>query len=801
MLQNYLKIALRNLLHHKGYSTINLIGLAVGIACCLIIGLFVWDELQFDRFHSKAHRLHRLNKIVTPQSGGTERHAITSGMMGPTLAKTYPEVEQSVRLLPWFSEVLMTVDETTLKVPDVVIADANFFEVFDFGLVQGDARTALVEPLSLVLSASTAKRFFGETNPIGRTVLGFRNELYTVTGVVEDTPEHSHLQYQALISWSSTVPGVGPLDMSWLNNWRTQVNFTYLLLQKGADAAAFESKLPAFMQKFMPERSGQYQLYLQPFDEIYLNSADVRYTYNTRVGNRTYVYLFSGIAALILFIACINFINLSTAQATRRAREVGMRKVLGSQRRQLVAQFLGESLLFSFLALLVALVLAELLLPYVNALAEKHLQLDFSGQPFLLLVLIGGAGLVGLAAGSYPAFVLSAFRPPQTLKNAPMFRGERGSGLGRKVLVTAQFASSMILIVGTLVVFRQMQFVSNKNLGFEKEHLLVLPIGNTEISGQFQAFKNELLQHPGILHAAGSNSFPGESAMSFSIRPEGVPEDEQWIVHAIRVDDYDFLDTYGMDMAAGRYFSPEFRTDASHGVVINEALAQSLGWEDPVGKRLDIEGELEDGRVIGVVRDFHMRSLHHEIEPLLLYFAPRHENLTLRISGVDIAGTLGFIQDKWQAFDARYPFEYHFLDRKLDQLYRSETRLLQIFGAFAALAIFIACLGLLGLAAFTARQRTKEIGIRKVLGATVANLVALLSKDFVKLVLLANLIAWPVAWYAMNQWLQNFTYRVEMSWWVFGLAGGLALMIALVTVSTQAMWAALTNPVDSLRYE
>ncbi len=799
MLRNYLKSAVRNAWKQKSFSLINLLGLAVGIACCVIIALFVMDELAYDKFHSKSDRLYRLNKIVTPSSGGTELHAITSGMMGPTLAADYHEVEQAVRLLPWFDDVLMTVDELTLKVPDVVIADSNFFAVFDFALVQGDPSTALAKPLSLVLSKSTARRFFGEENALGRTVHGFRDQLYTVTGVIEDAPENSHLQYKALISWSSTVPGVGALNMPWLNRWITQVNFTYLLLRENAGPGIFEQKLKTFMQKYMPEQADQYELYLQPFRDIYLNSADIRYTGKNKVGNQVYVYVFSAIAVLILVIACINFINLATAQATKRAREVGMRKVLGGQRKQLVAQFLGESMLFSFLALLVALGLVELLLPQVNGFVDKNLQLGLVSSPAVLLILSAGVGFVGLAAGSYPAFMLSGYQPLETIKDTSP--GDRKSGFARKVLVTAQFAISMILIVATVVVFKQMHFVHSKNLGFEKEQLVVLPVGNTDIAEQFDAFKNEVLRHPNILQAAGSNSYPGEEAMSFGIRPEGIPEDEQWTAHAIRVDDYNFLDTYKLEMAAGRYFSPQFGTDASNGVVINEALARSLGWKDAIGKRLDIRGELQDGRVIGVVKDFHMRSLHHNIEPLILYYAIRHENLSLRIGTDDIPGTISFLQEKWREFEPRHPFEYQFLDQKFDRLYHSETKLLQIFGMFAGLAIFIACLGLLGLAAFTAQQRTKEIGIRKVLGSSVTGIVGLLSKDFVKLVLLANVIAWPVAWYVMHKWLQDFAYRIDIGWWTFALAGVLALVIALLTVSTQAVKAALANPVESLRYE
>jgi putative ABC transport system permease protein len=799
MLKNYLITAIRNGWKNKLYSLINVLGLAVGISCVVIILLFIQDEYSFDSFQLKANRLYRLNKIFTSQTGSSEHHAITSGMMGPTLADEFNEVEQSVRLLPWFSDVLMIEDDISLKVSDVVIADANFFQVFDFTLLQGDPESVLAEPMSIVLSESTARRFFGKSNPLGRTILGFRNQIYTVTGIVENTPQNSHLKYKALISWSSTVPGVGPLNISWLNNWRTQANFTYLLLRKNADPVRLEQKLQDFMRRHMAERIEQYQLYLQPFPEIYLHSSDIRYTSNTKIGNQTYIFIFSAIAVFILFIACINFINLTTAQATRRAREVGIRKILGSYRKQLITQFLGESFLFSSLSMIIALMFVDLSLPFLNRKLELHLTLDFPNLPIIALIFVVTTAFVGIAAGSYPAFILSAFHPLQTIK---MFGpGERKTILTRKVLAILQFVMTIILIVGTVVIFRQLEFVSNKNLGFQKENLIILPIGNTSISEQFPAFKTELLKHPDILNAAGSNSFPGEASMSFQIKPEGIPDEEQWIVHSIMVDDYDFLSTYKMEMADGRYFSADHSTDTSHGVVINETLARNLGWKNAVGKRLDIEGELENGQVIGVIKDFHMRSMHHTIEPLLIIFAPRFENLVLRIREKDIPGTIKFIQKKWQAFESRYPFEYHFLDQRLDQLYRSERRLLEIFGIFSALAITIACLGLLGLAAFTAQQRTKEIGIRKVHGASIANVTVLLSKDFIKLVILANVIAWPVAWYAASKWLQNFVYHIPISWWVFILAGGIAIFIALLTVSTQAIHAARANPIDSIRYE
>ncbi|MCI0696534.1 ABC transporter permease [candidate division KSB1 bacterium] len=799
MFKNYLKIALRNLLKHKGYSFINIFGLAVGLTCCILILLFVQDELSFDRFHRNAGRLYRLNKVFTPQTGGSELHAISSGQMGPAMVQDYPEVEQCVRLLPWFDDVLMTHSETTLKISDVVIADSTFLAVFDFKLLHGDAKTALTRPLSIVLSEQTARKFFGDVVPLGETILGFREQLYTITGVIADAPANSHLRYNALISWSSTVAGVGPLQMPWLNNWLTQVAYTYLLLKPGADAAALQQKFPDFMQRHFAEKADQYRLYLQPFNEIYLKSGNILFTRSLRMGNATYVYVFAAIAVLILLIACTNFMNLATARAAQRAKEVGVRKVLGADRRQLARQFLGESTMFSLLAMIIAITSVELLLPAFNAFAGKNLQLDLAnnlalacGLPLLNLI-------VGFISGTYPAFLLSKFHAARVLKG--VWTGAPSTSRPRKILVTAQFAIAIALIAGTGVIYQQVEFTQKKNLGFEKEQIVVLPIGNTQIAKKFEAFKNELLQHSNIIAAAGSNSVPGEDMMSFGIRPEGKPETEDWVVSTIRIDDFDLLKTYGMSMAAGRYFSPDFPTDATHGIVINESLAKSLGWKDPIGKKLDVSGEVADGRVIGVIKDFHTRSLHFPIEPMLLYFAPRHGNLAVRIAAQEIPATIDFLRQTWQRFDARYPFEYYFLDERFAQLYASEQRLMQTFGLFSILAVLVAGLGLLGLTSYAAEQRTREIGVRKVLGASIAGIVALLSKDFLKLVLIAFAVASPIAYFAMNRWLQDFAYRIQIGVETFVLAGVLALMIAWLTVSYQSIKAALANPAEALRYE
>jgi len=505
MLRNYLRSTVRNLLKYKGYSFINIAGLAVGIACCILILLFVAEDLSFDQFHSKKNRIYRLNKIVTPLTGGTERHAITPGLMGPALVTEFPEVEQCVRLLPWFDDILMRVDESSLKIPDVVIADANFFQVFDFQLLRGDPENVLTEPMSVVLTDVTAHKFFGDDDPVGRTIEGLQGKLYTVTGIAATPPENSHLRFNALISWSSTVPGVGPLNLAWLNRWITQVNFTYLLLGTDADAMQVASKFPAFMQSHMPEQAEEYALYLQPLSEIHLRSGRIRFSGFLRLGNITYTYLFTVVAALTLLIACINFINLSTARATKRAKEIGVRKVLGAVRGQLTRQFLLESVVLAFLALLAGVTLVEIILPAFSIFTERTLDFQPLKYPALLFSLVGATVLVGLFSGLYPAFLLSAFRPVQSLTG----QGRASGGVtARNVLVALQFAMSIALIAGTLIVFQQMRFAQTKNLGFEKEQIIILPIGDTDISDRRKPLRTNCCVIPASPTLPAATAYP-----------------------------------------------------------------------------------------------------------------------------------------------------------------------------------------------------------------------------------------------------------------------------------------------------
>jgi len=799
MIKNIFKVAIRHLFRNKGFSFINITGLAIGISACLLILIFVQQEISYDQFHTKKDRIFRLNKIVTPKTGGTEQHAISSGNMGPTLAADYPEVEQSLRLLPWFDDILMIKDEQKLKISDVVFADANFFDIFDFSLLQGDPRTALKNPQSIVLTEETSQKFFGDQNPIGQTITGFQDLPYQVTGVIENPPHNSHLRFNALISWSSTVPGIGALNWEWMNNWITQASYTYLLLTSPEAAQSLEPKFSGFMKKYMPTRVEQYQLYLQPMTDIHLKSTGIQYSRNLNLGNMVYVTIFSASALLILLIACINFINLTTARAFKRAREVGMRKVLGAVRWQLSGQFLGESILLTLFSLIIAVVLVEFSTPLFERLAGYEFQLKLFSNSFFLLGLLGTAVLVGLLSGVYPSVFLSRCQPVKVLRDH--WKGGNKGSAPRKFLVTIQFMISIILILATIVICRQMQYVQTKNMGFQKDQIIVLPIGTTEISEKPQTFKQEILQHPQIINTTGSQDVPGSGTMGFNIIAEGKPENENWQAEIYPVD-YDFLDTYKMEMAEGRYFSREFATDAAEAVIINQSLKRSLGWENALGKRLDISGETSHTKVIGVIKDFHFESLHHPIGPLVLYISPeRTDNISIQVKGNNVQSILPFLKEKWQAFESKYPFEYYFLNKEFEKFYQSETKMMQTVGIFAFIAIFIACLGIFGLASFTVEQRTKEIGIRKVLGAPVSSIFILLSKDIVKLIAIALIISSPVAYYFIQKWLVGFAFHIRLSWWLFPMAGILALMIAFLTVCTQAYKAAVRNPVDALRYE
>lgn len=804
MLQNYFKIALRNLKKNPGYSLINVAGLAIGLACCVLIFLYVQDELTFDLFHQKADRIYRLvTTQKSPEHG--ERH-FPSGMgaVGSALAAEFPEVSQTVRLRDRQGLGRFTVryGENRFYEGDYLVAEASFFEIFDFRLLQGDPKTALALPSSIVITEAAAKKYFGDENPVGKTLTVERFGDFKVTGLLQDPPRNSHLDFSMLLSYATLT--ANPRWKQYSDSWESDSFITYVLMREKVDVAVFNAKLAALAQKhFNAEQKNSVQLSLQPLRDIHFHSASLEFDRNRRKGEIIYIYVFSAIALLVLLIACINYMNLATARSMQRAREIGMRKVVGARQTQLIGQFLGESLLLSCLGLFGAVVLVELILPGFNAFADKNLQLDFFSNGWLLwslfLLVVG----VGVISGSYPAFYLSQLHPSLVFKGA-LKSGGAAAQL-RRGLVVAQFALSIIMIVSTIVAYRQLGYIRTKNLGFNQEQLVVVDINSGNTRRNFVSIKNEMIKIPSVKNVSVSSRVPGEwkNLTQIEVVPEGAAAASTHSMYFIGID-AEFLPTFEMNLAAGRNLANAMGTDTS-AVLINETAARLLGWESPLGMELRVPAENYRAHVVGVVKDFHFQSLHEKIAPLLL----GHWNnsivaidyFTARVNTQNLPATLAALQKVHEQFDQVTPFEYNFLDARVNDFYQTDIRIGKIFGASAALAIFIAGLGLLGLAAFSAEQRTKEIGVRKVLGASAGNIVYLLSKDFTKLVLVATVIASPLAYWALQRWLQNFAYHISLGPGTFLLAGFGALLIALLTISFQAVRAALTNPVEALRYE
>ncbi len=779
MLFNYLKIAFRNLLKHRGYSLINIAGLAIGMASCLLILLYVSDELSYDRFHRHADRIYRAT-LESAQG----RIEVTPSIVGPLFQREFPEVERMARFyeITKYGAVVVQ-QERIFQEARFWYADSTVFEIFSFPFLLGEAKTALARPNTIVLTQTTAKKYFGAANPIGQTLRVNNTRDFEVTGVIAEVPRHSSLQFDFLASYVS-------LTNEWAKNevWGSANLYTYLLLHASANPQTLEARGLDLLERDKIEYWKK--ISLQKLTRIHLYWS----------GDIANVYIFSTIAALILLIACINYMNLATARSARRAREVGVRKVLGAQRLQLALQFYGEIGLLTAIALLLAGLIVELALPAFNSLSGKQLSAALFGNSSFGWMIAAIGLLVSFIAGSYPALMLSNFQPASVLKSALKLSGG-GAGF-RRGLVVLQFVISMALMSGTLVVADQLAYLRNKKLGFEQEHVLILPMRERTIRQNYPALKGALLQHANIISVSGTAGFPGRVLGGYSMAAEGLPAGQFPPVTGYQVD-HDIVKTLNLELLAGAGFPPNWSNAQGYAYLINTRALQALGWEleGAVGKWLNLRDN-RLGRVVGVVKDFHFASLHREIGPLAMFIEPQEfKHLLVKIRPQDLAGTLAFMQKQWRELAPASPFEFTFLDREFDALYRSEQRAGRLLRVFAGLAIFIACLGLLGLASFTAEQRTKEIGIRKVLGASIASVLGLLSKDFMQLVLLAFAIATPLAWLAMRHWLQSFAYRIELSLSIFVLAGSAAFIIALLTVSAQALKAAAANPVEALRYE
>ena len=799
MLKNYLKIAWRTLGRNKSNALINVLGLAIGMACAVLILLFVQDELSYDAFHQKRDRIFRIAGEY--DQGGTSRNrsAMTTYRMKPWLDASFPDIKNVVRLDPRSTGVVK-LDDQLFQESNVLYADEKFFELFTYTWLQGDPATALAEPNTLVLSHSAAQKYFDSANPLGE-ILQVNGVPVKITGVIADMPASSHFHGDFILSMKTAEPAYP----NWiLTNATGTSHYTYVELNDGIAPETIERQLAEFMRTKDERFAAERRYFLQPLADIHLHSH-----LNSEIeanGDILYVYLLSVVAVIILMMACINYMNLAVARAANRSTEVGLRKVVGASRRQLATQFLGESVITALAALFFAVILVELSMPYFNALAGKSLHFEVLQNVPLFAGLTFFAIAIGLLSGSYPAAFLSAMHSISTLKGQLTRSGSMGL---RKGLVLVQFVASVALLAGTLLIYDQINFMQNKKLGIDAEHVLTVPLANNEIADKFEQLRTVLQENPNILHVAATNNpLPARVSNWREYDLEGREED---VMIPTMVVTHDFFATLKTDFIAGRDFERTFGTDDREAYILNESAAKFLELEAPLGTALN--GRIYDGttwgrkqaKIIGVVRDFHFQSLHQVISSLFLVhhqrsFSPGVDNLvTVRLSPPDFQRTLQSIEGIWKTFQPETPFRYAFLDQEWADLYEKEMTTRQVFGLFSMLAIFIACLGLLALAAFTAERRTKEIGIRKVLGATTGGIVGLLSRDFLKLVLAAILIASPFAWYAMDKWLQDFAYRIKIEWWVFVLAGAVSIAIAFLTVSFQSIRAALTNPVDSLK--
>jgi putative ABC transport system permease protein len=791
MIKNYLKLALRIIRRQRAFAFINILGLSVGIACCMMILLFVRDELSFEKFHTNADHIYRT--IIDEFVDGKWEHNVGSpDLLGPALVMEYPEITSCVRLFNpnWIDKWAVSLGNKYFYEDNLFFADPTIFEVFTFPLIKGNPETVLRDPNSIVITESMAQKYFGPEDPMGKALTIQDAVEVKVTGVARDVPQNTHFRFDFLASFES-------MPYKWaLNTWRTQQFYTYVLLDKEYSQDQLDERLLAYLKKHFGKQTDM-ALHLQPIQDIHLFSRNYNYDLAANSSDITYVYIFSTIAVFILVIACINFMNLSTARSAKRAKEVGVRKVIGAHRSQLIKQFLGETFLFSLFAAVLSVVFVLFFLPKFNDLAGKNIALNLGNLPFIGVMLASIILIVGLVSGSYPALFLSGFQPIKILKGS-LSAGNKGV-LFRRALVFLQFTVSIGLIIGTFIVHGQIQYCLNRNLGFEKEQVVVMPLRSGSVMAQFESFRNELLQNSSVLNVAGSSTVPGRSIGSRGMFPEG----NQWYPRNSMFVDYEFIPTLGIEIAEGRNFSRDYPTDLDDAYIVNEAAVKSFGWDHPIGKKIIWAGDQnKKGFVIGVVRDFHYASFHEEISPLVLHMsAGALSYLSIRLQGNDIFKTMSFLEDKWQGFYPGHPFDYIFLDDSFNSLYKSEEKMGSIFQIFTFLGLFISCLGLYGLSFFLLEQRTKEIGIRKVLGASLSRILIMVSKEFVRWVIVASILAWPLSYFAINRWLQNFAYRTSIDLWRFLLATILSLGIALLTVSYQSIKAAVSNPVDSLRYE
>ncbi len=785
MAGNYMKISWRNIKRHKGYSFINIAGLAIGMTGSILIFLYVQSELSFEKFHKNADHIYR---VIMHQEGNffgdTDWLPWTPPILAPTLKKDLPEVMYAARFESERS--LITYKDKKIFEEDFCYTDPEFFDIFTFSLIRGDPRTALNDPFSVLITPQMAEKYFGDEDPVGK-IINIDNEFdFEITGIIENCPEKTHIKYKFLASFISLEKIRGDTDQFY--RWGNNFHDTYLRLQDNTDPEEIENKLKAYDATI---GSNTWSFHVWPLRDIHFKG----------IGNRKgesdirYIYIFSATAIFLMFLACFNYMNLSTSQSATRAKEIGIRKVAGANRRQLVIQFLGESFLFSFVALLISIFLVHLLLPLFGSLLDKKFSFSLFDGGWILPGLLAILALTGLLSGSYPALLISSFKPAGIIKgDFKIFI--KGTSLFRNTLVTAQSVISIVMIICTAVVYMQLNFVRHSNLGYDRDHVVIMPLKSRK---NYSVIKEELEKYPKIQDMAASQYSPNHIGSLAQANWEGKDPTD---LKQIRYNwvGYNYIDFYKMEITRGRNFSRDFTTDLDGAFILNETAVKEFGFEDPLGMKIRIWGD--EGKIVGVIKDFHSASMHLNIEPVAFRLSlDGFRIFSIRISSEDVPKTIAFLEDTWKKFSPEYPFEYSFLDEQIDRMYRTEQRLGRSFFYFTMIAIFIACLGLFGLVSYSAERRTKEIGIRKVLGAQISDITWLMSKEFLFLVFTANIVAWPAAYYFMNKWLQNFAYRINIGLGVFIASGTIALVIAMITASFQSIKAATANPADSLRYE
>jgi putative ABC transport system permease protein len=799
MIKNYLKIAWRNIWKNKVFSAINIIGLSVGMAACIVIMLFVSYEKSFDNFHTK--NIYRLNEVQTiGAEGATQKVALSMFPMGPTLKQEFPEIKNFTRI-HWSEKYQLTEDNKRIFLPEVFFVDSTFLKIFDFKVIRGDRQTALLKPHTALLTEETAKKLFGDVDPIGKRITHYGDDTVTfaVTGIIANPPKNSQLQFDALFSFSSIYKPW--MFTNWGGNWLN----TYFELTPGTNAAVLDKKFPAYLKRHLKGDSWKfYKLFVLPLKDVHANSADIGLDYiNYQKFDKKSTNLFAIIALIVLVIACVNFINLSTARSAERAKEVGIRKSIGAYRFQLAIQFLGETVLISLIALLFAIILVELALPYINNLSEREISFNIFSSFSVIIAVLGGTILIGLISGIYPAIYLSSFQAAKVLKGSVQVGKNKGSL--RNILVVTQFTSAIFLMIATVFVLKQLKYMQKQDPGYNRDQIVNIPLDGITTK-KYDLFKSELSGSTLVSGVTASQDILGShlDQTGVTFKPANGPQ--QQLGTTLLVVDTNYLSLYKIKLAAGKNFTGNKVPDGRQ-YIVNEALAKELLKDHPkypVSSLLGAQFGFDSlGTIVGVAKNFNFNSLQYKIEPMFMVRAQHwnFRNISVKINGNNTTTAIAFIKSKWDSIYPDYPFEYQFLDDHFNEVYKADNQVSQIVGILAGLAIFISCLGLFGLASHSAERRVKEIGVRKVLGASVQNITLLLSVNFLKLVLIANIIAWPVAWLAMHHWLQGFAYHISIQWWIFIIAGIVSILIAFFTVSFQSIKAAVANPVKSLRSE